>query len=72
MIYCATLEKWGLWDTDDCCISCIEEMNEGYSEGCSLGSYTRTPILSRYSEVCCAAANGIPLERLLGEKVEAL
>ncbi len=65
MIYCETLEQWGLWDTKDCCISCIEEMNSGYSSGCSLGSWIKTPILAENSMVCCAAASSEELGRRL-------
>ena len=65
MIYCATLEKWGLWNTKDCCISCIEEMNSGYHSGCALGNWRETPVLNEWSMVCCAAAGDPQLKRRL-------
>ena len=57
IIGCWALEKWGMWNTKYCCISCHEDQDEGYVNYLlSLGDWKTTPILYEYSDVCCAVS----------------
>lgn len=57
IISCWVLEKWGLWDTKGCCISCHEDQDTYGYDACSVGDRRLTPVLYEHSAVCCAVAN---------------
>ena len=53
-IRCDTLERYGVWDTKNCCASCHDDLNEGVVPVLlALGDPRKTPVLWEWSDVCC-------------------